>query len=258
MIGPLRRPWVALAALGAGAYLVFLVVNLPAAWVGFALERASGGALALGEPGGTAWKGRGALAVRSGTAYAPVAGIEWSCNPLSLFTGRLNVAVSSRDMDTQLRANLSLGAESVRLQNLEANVPATLLGSASAAAAFAKPEGSLRVKSDSLEIGKASVRGAASAEWIDAGLGGMQVPRLGDYRLQITASGDRADLRLTTLRGDLRLTGDGEWRAARPRVVQLRGTAQVLPERKDLEPVLRMIGARGGGGAQAFSWTLPI
>jgi hypothetical protein len=146
----------------------------------------------------------------------------------------------------------------VRLQNLEANVPATLLESASAAAAFAKPEGSLRVKSDSIEIGKASVRGAASAEWIDAGLAGMQVPRLGDYRLQITASGDRADLRLSTLRGDLRLSGDGEWRAARPRVVQLRGTAQTPPERKDLEPVLRMIGARGVAGAQAFSWTLPI
>lgn len=258
MIGLLRRPWVGLAALGVGAYLVFLVVNLPAAWVGFALERASGGALALGEPGGTAWKGRGALAVRSGTAYARVAGIEWSCNPLSLFTGRLNVAVSGRDMDTQLRANVSLGAESVRLQNLEANMPATLLESASAGAAFAKPEGSLRVKSDSLEIGKASVRGAASAEWIDAGLAGMQVPRLGDYRLQITASGDRADLRLSTLRGDLRLSGDGEWRAARPRAVQLRGTAQAAPERKDLEPVLRMIGARGGGAAQAFSWTLPI
>ena len=258
MIAVLRRPWVGLAALGLGAYLIFLLVNLPAAWVGFALERASGGALGLGEPGGTAWKGRGALAVRSGTAYARVAGIEWSCNPLSLFTGRLNVAVSGRDLDTHLRANVSLGAESVRLQDLDANVPAALLESASSAAAFAKPEGSLRVKSESLEIGKASVRGAASAEWIDAGLAGMQVPRLGDYRLQITASGDRADLRLSTLRGELRLTGEGEWRASRPRVVQLRGTAQTAPERKDLEPVLRMMGARGSGVSQSFVWTFPI
>ena len=258
MIGLLRRPWVGLAALGAGAYLVFLLVNLPAAWVGFALERASGGALGLGEPKGTAWKGRGVLAARSGSAYAPIAGIDWSFNPLSVFTGRLSVAVSGSEHETQFRASLNAGLESVRLQNLEANVPATLLESASAAASFAKPEGSLRVKSDSLEIGKASVRGAASAEWIDAGLAGMQVPRLGDYRLQITASGDRADLRLTTLRGDLRLNGDGEWRASQPRVVQLRGTAQNLTERKDLEPVLRMIGARGGGAAQAFAWTLPI
>ncbi len=258
MIGALRRPWVGLAALGVGAYLVFLLVNLPAAWVGFALERASGGALALGEPKGTAWKGRGVLALRSGSAYAPVAGIDWSCNPLSVFTGRLGVAVSGSEQETQFRASLSVGADSVRLQNLEANVPAALLERATSAAAFARPEGSLRVKAESLEIGKASVRGAASAEWIDAGLAGMQVPRLGDYRLQITGSGDRADLRLTTLRGDLRLTGEGEWLASRPRVVQLRGTAQTAPERKDLEPLLRMMGARGGGPSQAFVWTLPI
>jgi len=121
-----------------------------------------------------------------------------------------------------------------------------------------KPDGSLRVKAESLEIGKASVRGAASAEWIDAGLSGLQAPRLGDYRLQITASGDRAELKLATLRGDLRLSGEGEWRLARPRVVQLRGTAEAAAERKDLEPLLRLMGARGIGASQAFAWTLPF
>ena len=40
--GALRRPGVRLALLGAGAYLVFLVANLPAAWLGSALERSSG------------------------------------------------------------------------------------------------------------------------------------------------------------------------------------------------------------------------
>jgi len=254
----LRRPGVLLVALGVGAYLVFLLVNLPAAWVGFALERASGGALALGEPGGTVWKGRGVLGARSGAAYARVAAIEWSCNPFSVFTGRLNIVLSGSDHETQLRASVSLGAAAVRLQNVEASVPAALLEGVMSAAAFAKPEGSLRVKAESVELGEASVRGAASAEWIDAGLSGMQAPRLGDYRLQITASGDRADLKLATLRGDLRLSGDGEWRASRPRVVQLRGTAEVAAEGKDLEPLLRLMGARGAGASQAFSWTLPI
>jgi len=254
----LRRPGVRLAALGVGAYLVFLAVNLPAAWMGFALERASAGALALGEPGGTVWKGRGVLALRSGAAYARVAEIEWGCNPLSVFTGRLNVALSGSERETQLRASIGLGAAAVHFQNVEANVPAAILESAITAAAFAKPDGSLRVKAESVEIGKASVRGAASAEWIDAGLSGMQAPRLGDYRLQITASGDRAELKLATLRGDLRLSGEGEWRASRPRVVQLRGTADAAAERKDLEPLLRVMGARGVGAPQAFAWTLPI
>ena len=60
------------------------------------------------------------------------------------------------------------------------------------------------------------------------------------------------------LREDLRLTGTGEWRAAQPRVVQLRGTAEASAERKDLEPLLQMLGIRGPGIPQPFSWTVPI
>jgi hypothetical protein len=170
----------------------------------------------------------------------------------------LNVALSGSERETQLRASIGLGAAAVHLQNVEANVPAAILESAIPAAAFAKPDGSLRVKAESVEFSNTWVRGAASAEWIDAGLSGLQAPRLGDYRLQITASGDRADLKLATLRGDLRLSGEGEWRLARPRVVQLRGTAEAAAERKDLEPLLRLMGARGIGASQAFAWTLPI
>jgi len=258
VIAALRRPGVRLAALGVVAYLIFLAVNLPAAWMGFALQRASAGALALGDPQGTAWKGRGVLALRSGTAYARVADIEWRCSPLSVLTGRLNVALSGSEHETQLRANLSLGASAVHFQNVEASLPAALLESVIPAAAFAKPDGSLRVKAESVELREAWVRGAASAEWIGAGLSGMQAPRLGDYRLQITANGDRADLKLATLRGDLRLSGEGQWSASRPRVVQLRGTAETAAERKDLEPLLRVMGARGAGASQAFAWTLPI
>ncbi len=258
MIGALRRPGVRLALLGAGAYLVFLVANLPAAWLGFALERSSGGALALGDPRGTVWSGAGVLGLRSGGAYRGIADLEWRCNPLWVFAGRLKVALSGAGRETRLRATLGLGAGKATLNDVEANFPAAIVESALAAAAFAKPEGQLRVKADSIEWGAASVRGAATVEWIDAGLGGLQAPRLGDYQLQIAASGDRAELRLATLRGDLRLTGQGEWRAAQPRMVQLRGTAQASAERKDLESLLQALGIRGSGIPQPFAWTVPI
>ena len=258
MIGALRRPGVRLAALGVGAYLVFLLANLPAAWVGFALERSSGGALALGSPRGTAWSGGGVLASRSGGGYRGIVDMEWRCNPLSVFAGRLAIAVSGAGREARLRAGVNLSAGKATLSDVEANVPAAIVESAFPAAAFAKPDGQLRVKADSIELGEAWVRGAASVEWIDAGLGGLQAPRLGDYRLQIAASGDRADLRLATLRGDLRLAAGGEWRAAQPRTIQLRGTAEASPERKDLEPFLRVMGVRGVGTSQPFVWTVPI
>jgi len=256
VIGALRRPGVRLAVLGVAAYLVFLLVNVPAAWLGFALERASRGALALGDPAGTLWKGRGLLALRSGGAFRGIADLEWSCNPLSLLTGRLGVALSGAAPETRLRASVSLGAGSLRLQNVEASAPAALLEPALPAAAFAKPDGRLRVLADSVEVGGAGVVGAATVEWLEAGM--LQVQRLGDYRLQITGSGARAELKLATLRGDLRFTGAGEWRAAQPRIVQLRGTVEASAERKDLEPLLQVLGIRGSGIPQPFAWTVPI
>ena len=256
MTGALRRPGVRLAVLGIAAYLVFLLANAPAAWLGFALERSSRGALALGDPAGTLWKGSGVLALRSGGAFRGVADLQWSCSPLSVLTGRLSVALSGVAPETRLRASVSLGARSVRFQNVEVNAPAALLEPLVPAAAFAKPEGRLRVLADSFEIGGAGVVGAASVEWLEAGA--LQTQRLGDYRLQITGKGERAELKLATLRGDLRLTGGGEWRAAQPHIVQLRGLAEAAAERKDLEPLLQAIGTAGPGPSRPFAWTEPI
>jgi hypothetical protein len=254
--GAFLRPGVRLAVLGIAAYLVFLLANLPAAWLGFALERSSRGALALGDPAGTLWKGSGLLALRSGGGFRGIADLEWSCNPLSVLTGRLSVALSGVAPETRLRARVSVGAGSVRFQNVEADAPVALLEPALPAAAFAKPDGRLRVLADSVEIGGAGVAGAATVEWLEAGMSGLQ--RLGDYRLQITGSGERAAVKLATLRGDLRVSGEGEWRAAQPRIVQLRGTVEAAAERKDLEPLLRMLGVQAPGIRQPFAWTVPI
>jgi len=254
--GAFRRPGVRLAVLGMVAYLVFLLANVPAAWLGFALERSSRGALALGDPAGTLWKGSGLLALRSGGAFRGIADLEWRCNPLSVLTGRLSLALSGVAPETRLRASVSLGAGSLRLQNVEASAPAALLEPALPAAAFAKPDGRVRVLADSFEVGGAGVAGAATVEWLEAGMSGLR--RLGDYRLQVTGNGERAAVKLATLRGDLRFTGEGEWRAAQPRIVQLRGTAEAAAERKDLEPLLQALGIRGSGIPQPFAWTVPI
>jgi len=151
---------------------------------------------------------------------------------------------------------VSVGAGSVRFKNVEVDALAAVLEPAVPAAAFAKPDGRLRVLADSVEIDGTGIVGAATVEWLEAGVSGLQ--RLGDYRLQIAGNGERAELKLATLRGDLRLTGAGEWRAAQPRIVQLRGTAEAAAERKDLEPLLQALGIRGSGVPQPFAWTVPI
>ena len=255
MIEALRRTGVRLGIVGVAAYLLFLAVNLPAAWLGYALERSSAGKIALGDPRGTVWKGQGSLALRSGEGFRSVADIEWRCNPLSIFAGRLSVGLSGSAPAAQLRANVSLGFGSVRLQNVEASVQAASLEQAVPVLAIWKPQGRVRVSAESFEMGSAEVRGAATADWSEAGL--MGVARVGDYRLQITGSGDRAAIKLATLRGDLRMSGDGEWRAAQ-RVAQLRGVVESSPERKDLEPLLQLLAGQGSGSSRQFGWMVTL
>jgi general secretion pathway protein N len=256
MIEALRRTWVRFAILGAAAYLVFLGATLPASWLSYALERASDGALALGDARGTVWKGQGSLAVRSGDGYRGIGDLEWRCNPLSIFAGRLSVAVSGTAPGADLKADVGFGLRSVRLQNVRASIPATLLEPAIPGAAFAKPQGRLRLTAESLEVGPAGVRGAATADWSEAGMGG--VAQVGDYRLQVNGSGESAAVKLSTLRGDLRLNGNGEWRAAEPRVVQITGMAEASPERKDLEPLLTLLVGGGSGLSRQFGWVMTI
>ena len=256
MIEALRRTGVRFALLGAVGYLVFLVATLPASWVDYALERATGGAVALGDSRGTVWNGGGTLAARSGDGFRAIGDIRWRCNPLSVFSGRLSVAVSGTASGGELKANASFGLRSVRLQNLEASVQAALLEQAVPVLAIWKPQGRVRISAGSFEAGPASVRGAATAEWSDAGISG--ITRVGDYRLQVTGNGDNAAIRLQTLRGDLKVSGDGEWRASQPRVVQVRGVAEVPPDRKDLEPLLALLAGGGSGPSRQFGWMMDI
>jgi hypothetical protein len=256
MIAALRRTGIRFALVGAAAYLAFLAATLPASWVDVAIERASDGAVALGDSSGTVWSGRGTLAARSGDGFRAIADIQWRCNPLSIFSGRLRVVVSGSAPGAELRGSISVGLRSVRAQNFEASIPVALLEPAIPAAVLAKPQGRVRVTSESLEVGPASVRGVATAEWSDAGM--MGITRVGDYRLQVTGNGDNAAIRLQTVRGDLRLSGDGQWRAAQPRVVQMRGVAEASPDRKDLEPLLTLLVGGGSGPSRQFGWMMDI
>ena len=256
MIEALRRTGVRFALLGAAAYLIFLVATLPASWVGYALERATGGAVVLGDSRGTVWNGRGTLAARSGDSHRAIADIQWRCNPLSIFSGRLSVAVSGTSSGGDLKANATFGLRSVRFQNLDASVQASLLEQAVPVLSIWKPQGRVRLTSNSFEVGPGSVQGMASAEWSEAGMSG--IARVGDYRLQVTGSGDNAAIRLQTLRGDLKVSGNGEWRATQPGVVQMRGEANAPPDRKDLEPLLTLLAGGGSGPSRQFGWMLEI
>ena len=249
-----RRP---LVALGIFVYLAGLFAFVPAGWIAPIFERATGGAAILGDSSGTLWHGKAALAVRSGGLYQRLANIEWRCNPLWLVTGRAHFTITGSAPDTDISAAISAGTSGVRIDDLKAVASASVVESVLPALGFVGPEGRLRVHATGLEITRMTVRGAATVEWENAGLRKWQWSDLGDYRIDATGAGDRADFKLTTLRGDLLLSGDGVWRPAQPDALQLKGIAENPNGRKDLELLLRMISGGATGPRQSFTLSLP-
>jgi general secretion pathway protein N len=254
-----RRAWGGLAALGLALYAVFLIATLPAAWVASALEHCGCGVVTLRDPQGSAWSGRARLVAVSDGARRDIMPVTWEIKPLWLLAGRLRVDLASAGGMTSLQARLELAPRSLTVSDLVLESPAALISAFYAPAALVSPEGRLRAQSARLEIGPGKIAGEASLTWSAARIGPVRQREIGDYRLDVRGVGERADLSLTTLRGDLRLAGQGSWTpTAQGGTLVARGTAGLSAARADLEPVLAFLGAADGSGQRAFSISLPL
>ena len=96
------------------------------------------------------------------------------------------------------------------------------------------------------------MEGVATLEWLNAGSSLSSVQPLGDYRLEITGAEKNANLKLTTLRGVLELTGQGSWQAHNGQI-QFNGSAQPRDRSEDLAPLLMLLGNDQGGGRRLLT-----
>jgi len=94
---------------GAAAYLLFLVLNTPAAWLAGRLQSRLP-AVQLAGVQGSAFAGTAAVARVQGVQ---IDGLRWRWRPLALFAGRLEVALEGRYRDRPLQslAGLRLGGQ---------------------------------------------------------------------------------------------------------------------------------------------------
>jgi general secretion pathway protein N len=253
------RRWLRYLLLAVFFYLAFLLITLPAAWFAKAAASLSRGVVEIGDPRGTVWHGSGQLAVASRRASQEVGRLQWQIHPLWLALGSLCLDVSVRDGARESAiARLNLGLSGIRIENLEAAFPASLVGHFHAAAGFIQPAGTVRLKSPLFEIQRGALQGEAMLAWDGAGSQFYKLDQLGDYRLDLKGNGATADLALATARGDLQLSGQGQWRADNGGVLRFQGSALATGRQAELEPVLRLIGAQTAAGRREFSLNLPL
>lgn len=246
--------------LGVVFYLVFLIATAPAVWVVEAAARTSNGIVTLTNPHGTFWGGSAELhAGGPATGVRHLGTLRWRVNPLWLFVGRAQLALQLEGTATRGQAALRVGRGQFNVQDLAATLPAQLVALVYPAAAFFAPTGTIDVQAPSIDVSHEGLVAVATAQWQGAG-GRFTSGSLGDYRVDVTGRGEIATIRLTTLRGNLDLTGEGQWRVTGDGDLRFTGAATPKGDALPLEPLLRALGRDLGGGKREirFNGRFPL
>jgi hypothetical protein len=197
-------------ALGGVIYAGALVATAPAPLVASAFQSLSEGRLELREPSGTAWAGGGRLYARQPSGdLADLGVVRWEASAASLLAGSLRARVDAERSRKPMRVDL--GPSSVTLQDVDIELPGATLGALAPALHNLGPQGSLRVRSDKLELRRGSILGLAEVEWRHVRLARPLDVELGSHVARLRGGGAKLDIELGTLEGPLKLAGGGAW-----------------------------------------------
>lgn len=232
------------ALLAVLAVAATVVTRAPAAWAGDWLEARS--KLRLLDARGTLWSGSALLALSDGRKMSAVPGrVSWRLDLSSLLGGRASAELGHPWLAAPLV--LSIGRDALTLQAGGAELPASVLAALGTPFNTLRPGGSLQLRWTGLALRHGTMAGDLQIDWRDAQSALSSVAPLGSYRLQISAAGDGARLRLDTMAGPLRLQGSGMLRGTR---VSFKGLASADPDmRPALNGLLGVLGPRSGDNA---------
>ena len=243
----------AIVAVGAVAYLISLVVTLPASLIAPRVEGWTQGTVALAQPSGSVFDGSATVRLRvPNLAPITIDRVQWNWHALALFRGQLAVGVQARTAG--LSGNLTVVRSPLEwhLRDVAIDSSASGLASFHSLLGSWNPTGRLALRVPSLRIDRAGFNGNGSVEWADAGLSISAVQPLGTWRLTLAGDGGPAKLTLATQRGPLSLTGNGTLSTAGK--AAFAGEAKAEPGREaDLGPLLANIGTKRADGIHAFS-----
>jgi hypothetical protein len=248
-----KKRWLLYSIFGLVFYLLFLIIELPASWLSWGLNRYTQGTVRLDPISGSLWGGNGRLVIY----YPPTTPhdfgqTKWHINPLWLLSGHVKLSLQASHRDRQIKTTMELAKRVFILHDTEAELQAPFIAQIYTPLAVINPQGKFKLTTSELRMTPERMEGAAVLEWLNAGSSLSSVQPLGDYRLDITGADMNANLRLTTLRGDLEFTGQGQWQL---RTGQLNISGFALPRTRvgELESLLKMIGKDEGGGKRTLN-----
>lgn len=204
--------WLAAVAL---AVALTVLAFLPAAWLGQAVERQTGGRLTLGDAQGTLWRGSAFVGGAPGAngAVTPLlpGRFVWRLSPLALL-GQVDLELENPQALSQ-PVQLTGGWSQWRVSPGALLLPAAGLAGLGAPLNTLAPSGTLRLSWTTLELVRmqrtVAVNGRTVLSMTDMGSRMSPIKPLGSYELALDWRGQQAQLNLSTVRGALLLSGKG-------------------------------------------------
>jgi len=233
-------------AAGLVLYLLFLVVTLPAAWVGELLTRFTHGQARLLGSQGSLWRGSGLLVFSPAGGMALQNRVHWNVAPLWLVTGQLRTEIRSEG-DVTLQTMLTVGYRHLRLQQLTGEFTASQIQAFYPPAMLVSPTGQIKIAADDVSLGKSGFHGEMRMTWTGAGSKLGAAGELGDYLLVANGENGAANLRVETLRGDIRVDARGAWQAQGDGTLSLDGSLMPGSRESAIGAMLAALNARKEG-----------
>jgi len=237
-----RRLLYALA--GIILYVTSLIATVPASMMEWMLPRLTNNRVLLVQPEGGLWHGKARhLMVKTADGGLRTMGsVSWEILLYPLLKLELAAKVEVADGQNNSGGIIAAGFGKLRLRQIRATLPVSLLSEFMPTWQTWKPNGELNLRTDELTLSQQGVRGAAELEWRNASLGLSQVNPLGDYRVNIQGDQKIVQFSVATISGVLHLVGKGEWSTSDG--LSFRGTALGDPSKKvELRDLLRLLGS---------------
>jgi general secretion pathway protein N len=205
-----RRRIIVYAVLGCIVYAIALIATAPASWISHTVDRASSHRVALRAPAGSIWAGSGRLyAIERSGPPLELGELRWRAAWYRIFTGKL--ATDLRFGDASRSMHIEASPFGVTIRGLDIALPGRVLASFAPGLGAMGPQGTLRIRSESLSLAADSVLGLAEVEWRQIRLTRAPELDLGSHVARLRGGGSNVDIELGTLEGPLQLSGKGNW-----------------------------------------------
>lgn len=249
--------WAVLALLVA---LLTLFTLAPASVADWGLKVATQGRVRLADVSGSIWQGQGKVVLvdiaslqtrerEQPDAVLPLPGvlipgtIRWNVQVLPLLIGRVQVHARHDSMNQPLEISGTFSQP--RFSGGSIRLPDVNLSRLGSPWSTVQPTASLAVSWEPFEIIDGQARAVAVIDLKDVASALTPVRPLGEYRLNIDARQKDVNLRMSSLEGPLRLSGEGVFNPGRG--LHFTAWAEVdESERLKLQPLVRLLGRQDG------------